>query len=82
MIGAFKQIVLVFAHRRKLILECAVDMDMACRARTAATAKRQQLIKTVVPNGFHHSQAIANFNRRFFTFAIDDNQFGQFQGSF
>ena len=63
MIRTLEQIVLIFAHCRQFFLEARVDMHMAGRARAATAAKREQLVKTIVTNGFHHCQAIFDLNR-------------------
>src|SRR3546814_10613696 len=49
-----EQVVLVLAHRRDRIAVTRLDMDVACRADTAAAAQREQLVKTRVPAILHH----------------------------
>src|SRR5512139_3711505 len=49
---------------------------MASRAAAAPTAQRQQLVKAVVADRFHHGQPRARLDRRLFSSTIDHNQLG------
>ncbi len=73
-IAAFEQIVFIFADRRKLVSCAAIDMDVARRARTASAAQREQFVKAIVADGFHHGQAIFDFDFARLAFAIGDDQ--------
>ena len=68
MVGAIEQIVFVLAHFRQAIGKGRVDMHMSGGARTAAAAKREQFIKTIVADDFHQRQAV--FSLDFAAFAV------------
>jgi hypothetical protein len=51
-------------------------MDVAGRARTAAAAQRQELVKTIVADRFHHGQTIIDADFGGFACAVGDDQSG------
>jgi DNA-3-methyladenine glycosylase II len=77
-VARIEQVVLVLAHRRQLVEERRVDVDVAGRARAAPAAQRQQLVEAVVADRLHHAEPVDGLDGRFFPGAGDDGQLGHF----
>jgi len=61
--GTVEQIVLVRPHRRQELGKRVIDMDVACRARTASAVSRQKLIH-MFADGFHEGLSGLQLERR------------------
>ena len=74
MVRTVEQIVLVLRHRRQL--DVAVDIDMACRAGTAAAAQREHLVDAAVAQHFHDRHSGRRLDLALFALARHDDKLG------
>src|SRR3546814_9864544 len=76
MVRTLKQVILVLAHRGKLVEKSRIDVDVASGARTTSATQRQQFVEAVVADGFHHRQAAFDLHDGLISIPVDNDQLG------